>query len=65
MKIKNYTTLNAVIAGWEPGGSNANRIGALLMAQPDDTGTLRYIGKVGTGFSDAEAARLHDVLTPW
>lgn len=47
------------MGGWVPGqGRRANRIGALLVGVYDDTGTLRYAGKVGTGFPDFELERL-------
>lgn len=43
------------MVGWKPGqGSRAGKVGSLLLAVPDD-GELRYIGKVGTGFSEREA----------
>ncbi|TAJ49182.1 MAG: ATP-dependent DNA ligase [Herbiconiux sp.] len=63
LKIKHHLTQEVVIAGWRPGkGRRAAQIGSLLMGVPDADGTLRYVGRVGTGFSDKEldaiAARL-------
>lgn len=47
-----------VVVGYtEPKGTRVG-IGALLLAVYDDAGTLRYAGKVGTGFSDALLAKL-------
>jgi bifunctional non-homologous end joining protein LigD len=51
VKVKNIRTQEVVIGGWSPGkGRRAGGIGALLLGLPDDGG-LRYIGQVGTGFS--------------
>jgi bifunctional non-homologous end joining protein LigD len=53
IKIKHHRTQEVVVAGWRPGnGRRANSIGALLLGIPDGDG-LRYVGKVGTGFTDA------------
>lgn len=53
IKIKHHRAEEVVIAGWTPGnGRRANSIGALLLGIPDGDG-LRYVGKVGTGFTDA------------
>jgi bifunctional non-homologous end joining protein LigD len=53
IKIKHHSTQEVVIGGWTPGkGRRANGIGALLLGIPDGDG-LRYVGKVGTGFTDA------------
>jgi bifunctional non-homologous end joining protein LigD len=42
----------------------AGHVGALLLGYHDADGALRYAGKVGTGFTDAELARLDTVLAP-
>lgn len=48
----------AVIGGWLPGeGQRAGTLGALLLGVPDSDG-LRFIGNVGTGFTDAMLAEL-------
>ena len=68
IKVKNLTVDEFVIGGWVPGdGRRSGRIGALLLGVPesDDNGArLQFIGKVGTGFSDAELERLAALLTP-
>jgi bifunctional non-homologous end joining protein LigD len=62
LKIKNVRREDVVVGGWLPGeGRRTNRIGALLVGVPED-GRLRYAGRVGTGFTDAELTRLADVL---
>jgi bifunctional non-homologous end joining protein LigD len=58
LKIKNTCRQEVVVGGWLPGaGNRTGRIGALLVGYHDDQG-LRFAGKVGTGFSDAELRRL-------
>jgi bifunctional non-homologous end joining protein LigD len=65
LKIKNVGRQEVVIGGWLPGGGNrTGRIGALLMGYYDDEGKLRFAGKVGTGFTDAELTRLGKVFAP-
>ena len=54
-----------MVGGWLPGeGNRAGRIGALLVGYHDDDGKLRYAGRVGTGFTEAELLRLRDLLAP-
>lgn len=48
-------------------GNRAGRIGALLVGyhnRAGDDGPLRYAGRVGTGFTDAELGRLSGALDP-
>ncbi|HLT85622.1 MAG TPA: non-homologous end-joining DNA ligase, partial [Phototrophicaceae bacterium] len=57
LKIKHVTTQEAVVVGWRPGqGNREGKVGSLLLALPQD-GELQYIGRVGTGFSEREAAQ--------
>jgi bifunctional non-homologous end joining protein LigD len=52
VKVKNFRTQEVVIGGWTAGkGRRAGSIGALLLGLPDHDG-LRYIGQVGTGFTE-------------
>src|SRR5690606_9075701 len=54
VKIKNIRTQEVVIGGWSAGsGHRRSSLGALLLGVPGPGG-LDYVGKVGTGFSDAE-----------
>jgi bifunctional non-homologous end joining protein LigD len=65
VKVKNVTSTDAVIGGWLGGeGGRAGRLGALAIGFPDDAGELRYGGRVGTGFTEAELTRLGDLLAP-
>ncbi|HEX2084098.1 MAG TPA: DNA ligase D [Solirubrobacteraceae bacterium] len=60
LKIKNKQRDEFTIVGWLPGeGRRKDRIGALLVAAEG-----RYVGRVGTGFSDAELVRLGKLLGP-
>jgi bifunctional non-homologous end joining protein LigD len=52
IKVKNIRTQEVVVGGWTPGrGRRSGMIGALLLGIPSTEG-LRYVGKVGTGFTD-------------
>ncbi len=63
-KIKNLTTQEVVIGGWTPGqGHRTNQIGSLLMGIPDGS-KLRYVGQVGTGFTEATLGDLAARLAP-
>jgi bifunctional non-homologous end joining protein LigD len=59
-------TMEVVIGGWRPGqGRRDGTIGALLLGAHDPkTGDLRYIGDVGTGFTDRVLHELQDLLVP-
>ncbi|HEY0500510.1 MAG TPA: non-homologous end-joining DNA ligase [Kutzneria sp.] len=57
-------TQEVVLGGWRPGqGRRDGTIGALLLGAYDDSG-LRYIGDVGTGFTDQALRDLHQELEP-
>jgi bifunctional non-homologous end joining protein LigD len=52
-KVKNDRTQEVVIGGWKAGrGSRERTLGSLLLGIPEPDG-LRYVGKVGTGFTHA------------
>jgi bifunctional non-homologous end joining protein LigD len=57
LKIKNVLRQEVVVGGWAPGeGNREGRLGALTVGVHDESGALRYVGKVGTGF-DEESLR--------
>ena len=62
IKVKVRLRQEMVIGGWLPGeGNRTGRLGALLVGYhdaPGDGGPLRFAGRVGTGFKDAELTRL-------
>jgi bifunctional non-homologous end joining protein LigD len=52
-KVKHVNMQEVVVGGWKPGsGRREGSIGSLLLGIPADGG-LRYVGHVGTGFTDA------------
>ena len=57
-KVKVRRHQEVVVGGWMPGeGNRSGRLGALLVGYHDaagDGGPLRFAGRVGTGFKDAE-----------
>ena len=65
-KVKVRWEQELVIGGWLPGeGARAHRFGALLVGYHDADAPgrpLRYAGRVGTGFTDAELVRLGGLL---
>jgi bifunctional non-homologous end joining protein LigD len=64
LKVKNVGRQEFVVGGWQPGeGRRRNRVGSLLLGHFDD-GELRYAGKVGTGFSEADLDELAGRLAP-
>jgi bifunctional non-homologous end joining protein LigD len=65
IKVKTFGRQEFVIGGWVPGkGRRRERIGALLLGVHDPDGSLRYVGRVGTGFSEQELDRLAALLGP-
>jgi bifunctional non-homologous end joining protein LigD len=68
LKVKNIRSQELVIGGWLPGqGRRAGTLGALLVGYyhgDREDRRLRYAGRVGTGFTDAELDRLAGMLEP-
>ena len=63
-KHKNWNDIEVVIGGWRPGrGNRSGTLGSLLLGLPEETG-LRYVGRVGTGFTDAQLRALAEELQP-
>ena len=64
VKLKARQHAHVVIGGWLGGkGAREGRLGSLL-AGLYDAGQLRFAGRVGTGFDDAELERLAARLLP-
>ena len=64
VKVKNIRRQEVVVGGWLPGaGRREGTIGAIIVGvyEGDD---LRFAGKVGTGFTDAELDRLSGIFAP-
>ena len=54
VKRKHERQQEVVVGGWRPGnGRREGGVGSLLVGIHED-GRLRYVGRVGTGFSDAD-----------
>lgn len=65
LKLKHSKRQELVIGGWTQGkGSRSATIGALHLGVHDDRGSLRYAGRVGTGFDQNELARLVGLFGP-
>jgi bifunctional non-homologous end joining protein LigD len=65
IKVKNVHREAFTIGGWMSGeGRRRERIGALLVGEREPDGTLRYAGRVGTGFTEATLKDLEARLRP-
>lgn len=68
LKVKVRHHQEVVVGGWLPGeGTRSGRLGALLVGvydAPGGGGPLRYAGRVGTGFKEAELQRLAERMAP-
>ena len=53
LKVKHQRHQEVVIVGWQDSRTGADRLGSLLMAVPDGTGGLQFVGRVGSGFTAA------------
>jgi len=62
LKLKALNHQELIIVGWQPSTHSDREIGSLHLAVKDDDGTLRYAGKVGTGFSAKMRVWLRDEL---
>ena len=64
VKDKHWNTQEVVIGGWRAGeGGRSSGIGALLMGIPS-AGGLHFAGRVGTGFTERDLAKLKETLAP-
>ncbi len=62
LKIKHRRTQSVVIGGWRPGeGRRGGTIGSVLVGVPDGD-ALRFLGRVGSGFTDAGLTEAQTVL---
>nr|WP_202515876.1 ATP-dependent DNA ligase [Streptomyces sp. SID161] len=63
IKIRNMRAEDVIVGGWLPGKGRLTGLpGAVLVGQRDPGGRLRYVGGVGTGWSEAERGRLAELL---
>jgi len=62
LKIKHRQTQEVVVAGWRPGhGRRDGGVGSLLVAVPSTDG-LRYVGRVGSGLTDAGLTEIDSLV---
>ena len=61
-KVKHEDTEEFVVVGYTAPKGSRSGFGSLLMAKPE-SGHLRYVGRVGTGFDDATLKSLQTVLS--
>lgn len=62
LKLKFERTQEVVVGGWRPGkGGRSGSVGSLLLGIPDGS-KLRYVGRVGSGFSTRELEELRQQL---
>jgi len=65
MKVKNHVRQEFVVGGWANGkGARSSSFGALLIGYYDDSGELRYAGRVGTGFTADTLDDIQRALEP-
>ncbi|MBP2370663.1 non-homologous end-joining DNA ligase [Pseudonocardia parietis] len=58
-------TQEVLIGGWRPGnGRRSGSVGSLLLGAHDEQGRLRFLGHVGTGFTEAMLGDLLERLEP-
>lgn len=63
IKIRNMRGEDVVVGGWQPGKGRLTGLpGAVLVGQRDAAGRLRYVGGVGTGWSETERTELAALL---
>ena len=64
VKDKHWNTQEVVIGGWKAGeGGRSSGIGSLMVGIPG-AGGLRFAGRVGTGFTERDLAKLKKTLAP-
>lgn len=62
IKLKIEQTQEVVVGGWRPGrGERSDTVGSLLLGIPDGK-KLRYVGRVGSGFSSRELKELRQTM---
>ena len=62
LKIKVLNTLDCVICGYTTGTGKRSELIGSLIAGCYDKGKLRYVGKIGTGFSEQQLKELLKAL---
>jgi bifunctional non-homologous end joining protein LigD len=64
-KVKARRRAEFVVGGWLPGaGSRDGRLGSVLVGYYDGAGTLRFAGRVGSGFNEESLDSMGALLRP-
>jgi bifunctional non-homologous end joining protein LigD len=64
IKVKKEKTADCVVVGVTEGtGVRQNRFGALVLGQYNENHVLKYVGHVGTGFTDSQLTYFFDKLS--
>ena len=64
LKLKARQTAEFTVAGFTRGEGSREDLGALVLAEPDDEGSLRWVGNVGSGLDGGEVTRLLRLMEP-
>lgn len=62
LKLPHRPTASVVVGGWRPETGDPGRLGALLVGRPAADGTLRFVGRVGSGLGAGQALHLNPAL---
>lgn len=62
IKIRNMRTEDVIVGGWLPGKGRLTGLPGSVLVGQRAAGRLRYVGNVGTGWSEAERTQLAGLL---
>ncbi|MFE6495849.1 non-homologous end-joining DNA ligase [Streptomyces sp. NPDC057748] len=62
VKIRHVRTVDVIVGGWVPGRGRLTGLPGALLVGETHAGGLRYVGSVGTGWSDTERTTLAELL---
>ncbi|WP_369243930.1 ATP-dependent DNA ligase [Streptomyces sp. R41] len=62
IKIRNVRTVDVIVGGWVPGKGRLSGLPGAVIVGQREAGRLRYVGSVGTGWSEAERSELARLL---
>ncbi|ARP74568.1 ATP-dependent DNA ligase [Streptomyces pluripotens] len=62
IKIRNMRAADVIVGGWLPGKGRMTGLPGAVLAGQRAGGRLRYVGRVGTGWSEAERTELAALL---
>ncbi|WP_443064032.1 ATP-dependent DNA ligase [Streptomyces sp. NBC_00376] len=62
IKIRHVRTVDVIVGGWVPGRGRLTGLPGALLVGEAHAGGLRYVGSVGTGWSDTERTTLAELL---